>query len=217
MPLRVKSEPQVTYVQPTLPLRKIMLPLPWCAGLSAVTVAEPQPLFVTLAPVSLSAELVKPHWPLAAAVNSATWATLAGPAVTADAVGTADDRLGLAGELAAGLAAVVAVAVGAGVPVWPDGADGAVPVPQAAARHKTPAASPVSAARLAHRGIPCSWCAIASMVSRPAGQTAEAEVLSAWRLVTFLPPPRSPPGRVVVPVGPRSRGTRVRPSGGVTG
>lgn len=59
-----------------------MLAFPCSAGLSEVAVAEPQPLFVTLASVSLKAELVKPHWPLAAAVNSAICAALADPAVT---------------------------------------------------------------------------------------------------------------------------------------
>jgi hypothetical protein len=50
---------------------------------------------------------VKPHWPLAAAVNSAICAALADPAVTGEAEGTARDRLGLAdGDFVDGLAMV---------------------------------------------------------------------------------------------------------------
>lgn len=148
MPSLVKSEPHLTYVQPALPIRKIMLAFPWSAGLSAVTVAEPQPLLVALALVSLKAELVKPHWPLAAAVNSAICVALAGPAVTGEADGTAGDRLGLAdGEVAAGLAVVAPVL---GVVAPPAEADDVeLAPPQAAPRHKTPTVSAASTAYLA--------------------------------------------------------------------
>ncbi len=195
----VKSEPHLTYVQPALPIRKIMFPFPWSAGLSAVTVAEPQPSFVTLASVSLSAELVKPHWPLAAAVNSAICVALAGPAVTGEADGTAGDRPGLAdGELATGLAVV---ALGVGVALRPAAADDVELAPlQAAARHKMPAVSPARTAGLACRRMPGSSYAISLfprllfevtrhpdqpspvalgfMVSRPARQMIGPEVLS---------------------------------------
>jgi hypothetical protein len=45
-------------------------------------VAEPHPLFVTCGLFRVSAELVKPHCPWAAAVNAASCELLAGPAVT---------------------------------------------------------------------------------------------------------------------------------------
>jgi hypothetical protein len=169
MLLPMKYEPHVTYVQPVPPIRKIMLPFPWSAGLSAVTVAEPQPLFVTRAWVSVKAELVKPHWPLAAVVNSAICVALAGPAVTRLADGTVVDRLGLAdGGFVAGLAVVAlgvgvaVVALGVGLAVWPAAADevGLVP-PQAATRHKAPTVSPASTAVLACRRVPGSSRAMA--------------------------------------------------------
>lgn len=161
----VKSEPHVTYVQPPLPIRKIRLPFPWSAGLSAVTVAAPQPLFVTRAPVSLKAELVKPHWPLAAAVNSAIWVALAGLALTGLADGTAEDRLGprLADDrLMAGLArltrgvGVALAALGVGLAMAVVGvADGAEPAPpQAVARHRTPTVSPASRMACRRVGVP---------------------------------------------------------------
>lgn len=161
----VKSEPHATYVQPTLRLRKIMLAFPWSAGLYAVTVAEPQPLFVTLASVSLSAELVKPRQPLAAAVNAAICMALAGPAVTGEADGTTTVRLGLAdGELAAGLAVM---ALGVGVVVGPAApGDSELAPPHAAASHKTPVVSPASSASLECRRRPGFSYAIA-LPSRP--------------------------------------------------
>jgi len=150
----VKSEPHATYVQPALPIRKITLAFPWSAGLSAVTVAEPQPLFVTLAPVSLKAELVKPHWPLAAAVNSAICVALAGPAVTRLAGGRVGDWLGLAVDDGF-VAALAVVALGAGAAVRPAPADDVeLAPPQAAAKHKTPTVSPPSKAVLTRRRVP---------------------------------------------------------------
>jgi hypothetical protein len=169
MSLPVKSEPHSTYIQPALPIWKIMLAFPSSAGLSAVTVAEPQPLLVTLASVSLKTDLVTPHWRLAAAVNSAICVAPAGPAVTGEADGTAGDRLGLAdGEVAAALAdgevaaGLSEVALALGVAVAPAAADdGELAPPQAAARRTTPSAKAASTACLACRRVSGTRYAIA--------------------------------------------------------
>jgi len=91
---------------------------------------------------------VKPHWPLAAAVNSAICVALAGPAVTRLA------GLGLAVDDGF-VAALAVVALGAGAAVRPAPADDVeLTPPQAAAKHKTPTVSPPSKAALTRRRVP---------------------------------------------------------------
>lgn len=181
-----------------------MVAFPWSAGFFAVTVAEPQPLFVTSAPVSVAAELVNPQWPLAAAVKPAICAALAGPAVTREADDRPDDLVGLAdGEFAAGLAVValgagVAVAVlGAGVAVAVLGAGVAVRLavaddvevapPQAAVRHKMPTASPASPADRASRRV--RGCPHAIRLAAPVGcRLANARAFPGCGFMAVVPP-----------------------------
>lgn len=100
--------------------------------------AEPHPLFVTLGLVRVSAELVKPHCPWAAAVNAASCELLAGPAVTVPDEPAADGDA--VGEL-------LWVALCVGVGVFADGSELVLGV-QAASKLRAPAARTDSVAAL---------------------------------------------------------------------